>query len=100
MHPENTAEQVLHVRVFGRHASQLVKYLPVPVGERAIAKAVEYSQPEPRKACEQQQHKVCFPGLLPYPAKKVKNNDGQVEGQEEIIEETEPEHSRCCSSSV
>jgi len=86
MQPENPAEEVLHVRVFGGHASQLVKYLPVPVGERAIAKAVKYPQPEPCQACQQQQHEICFPGFLPYPAKKVKNNDGQVEGQEEIIE--------------
>ena len=97
MQPENPAEQVLHIGVFGGHTSQPVKHLPVPVGKGAVAEAVKDTQPEPRQACKQQQHKVCFPGFLPYPAEEVKDHNSQVEGQEEIIEEMVPEHSCSCA---
>ncbi len=59
----------------------------MPVGERAIAKAVEKTQHRPRRQGEADDEQVCPAGALPYPARQVEQDEEEVEEEEEIVEE-------------
>lgn len=86
MNPGEPFCQVGHIWIGEAALSQFLQHPEMPIGKRAIADTVEYTQYEPGCAGKQEGKKVQSTRFLPYPSEKVKNNQGGMENDKKDIE--------------
>ncbi len=73
-----TVEKIFDERGREVRLAEFALYLPMPVGQEAIAHAVPQSQHQPGKQGGSNHHEVRFTGAFPYPSCKIEDNDHDV----------------------
>lgn len=77
----------MNVGVRVRWSIQSPPHLPVPIGAKAVPKAIPYSQNHPRKERKCYCYEMGFPCLFPYPTDDVEKGKKAVKDEEKPVQE-------------
>lgn len=75
----------MDIRIEGSGIAQLIPDLPVPVGQKTIAKSVKKAQAKPRKSGQSQCDQIPLPQRLDHPPKKVEQDQANMKDKKEGI---------------